>query len=115
MRKIALLAFVFITSSPAFGDVEFHNANQITDYEKNKREYSTYLNGVMNGLFWANSFTSAMNNVTLFCLPENVSPSDIDYIGILDRYISVGDKVEKVKYIEMALVAALIEKFPCNK
>ncbi|HCA6400373.1 TPA: hypothetical protein MXU26_002484 [Pseudomonas aeruginosa] len=114
MKIKSLLALAFTIVSPAFADVKFHNANLIADYKQNKAEYSTYLNGVMNGLFWANSYTMAVKNVKIFCLPENLSPSDIDYVGILDRHISSDANADKEKYIEMALVASLTEKFPCN-
>jgi hypothetical protein len=114
MKRYIILALAYAMSGQAFADVEFSNANPIEHYEKNKGAYSTYLNGVMNGFFWANAFAASKNNVKLFCLPENISPGDIDYLGILDRHISQGDNAKKEKYIEFSLVVALMEKFPCS-
>ena len=95
-------------------DQMFHNANKISDYNENKDAYRGYLNGVMNGFFWANAFSSSLNNVKSFCLPENISTSDIDYIGILNRHLEKSTALDKEKYIEASLMIALKEKFPCK-
>lgn len=110
---IAIILFLGIASC-VHADQLFHNSNKISDYIENKDEYREYLNGVMNGFFWANAFSSSTNNVKSFCLPENITTSDIDYIGILDRHLKNSTSLDKEKYIEMSLMIALIKKFPCN-
>lgn len=110
---IAIMLFLGMASC-VHADQLFHNANKISDYTENKDEYRVYLNGVMNGFFWANAFSSNTSNVKSFCLPENVSTSDIDYIGILDRHLEKSTALDKEKYIEMSLMIALRDKFPCG-
>ena len=110
---IAVALFLGMTSC-IHADQLFRNANKISDYIENKDEYRGYLNGVMNGFFWANAFSSNTSNAKSFCLPENISTSDVDYIGILDRHLEKSTDLDKEKYIEMSLMIALKDKFPCR-
>lgn len=117
MKNGVVFSGIILLGATQLGYAEnaFSNANKISDYKANKSFYHQYLNGVMNGYFWANSYSSSQLGGRIFCIPENLTPSDINYIRILDTHIENKANAKREEFIEVSLLFALVEKFPCSE
>jgi hypothetical protein len=78
-----------------------------------------YINGVGQGISWANSYLHSTNRQRLYCAPENLALNADNYEDMLDRHIAKLAKTvtqEKLdgSFIGLVLLRALIETFPCK-
>lgn len=80
--------------------------------------FMTYLDGVGKGWLWANAKLDSKKQPLLFCVPPTLSLTADNYIHLIDAKIKAaraqGGLNEKAP-IELILLAALEEAFPCKK
>src|ERR1700726_1900226 len=77
-----------------------------------------YIDGVGNGLLWANSVLKAENKEPLFCNPDLALNED-NYLALLDRQIKDGTPAKTAwrddDPIEIILLRAMQRTFPCRR
>jgi hypothetical protein len=77
--------------------------------------YKNYMNGVGKGLFWANAALHNRGSQRLYCQPDNVELNRDNYLEVVDRYIATHrNELSKDFPLELVLLQALVEKFPCK-
>lgn len=113
MKKIivsASLLFAAVSSSQAM------SIKQYQDYMRNPktRETVTMLVGATGfGAMWSNIVLESRGKNRLYCPPADKQFVDTDFVSILDAAIpsASGDYA----MVEMVLVNALADKYPCKK
>ena len=90
----------------------------VESYLKDKNYFKTFdeawLDGVYNGLESANAALMTSKQTPLFCSPLKMAMTESQIKSILDRFISAHkDKVGMSDSIDMLLLIALEETFPC--
>lgn len=81
--------------------------------------FKAYLDGVGNGWLWANAKLESKKQPLLFCVPSTLRLTADNYLGLIDAKIKAargaqGGLNEKAP-IELILLTALEEAFPCKK
>jgi hypothetical protein len=74
-------------------------------------EVQAYLQGVGEGLGWAIAFTDDPHP-KLFCAPDDKAHDRAEYIQILDSFETAHPDMQEYP-VEMVLLLALQEKYPC--
>ena len=77
----------------------------------------TYLQGISDGLGWANATLIAAGKPALFCQPDRLGLKTDNIEDILNRYLSEHATVFRAHGdypIGMMLLASLKEAFPCS-
>ena len=106
LARVATLVLSLLSAGTATADIFYEDF----DKHRNNPLYQFYLQGVANGIAWANS--SARNEGHgLFCPPEKMAITPEQYLDILDRYMR--DHPGGADYMGLSLVLALKETFPC--
>lgn len=100
------LVLSLLVAGTATADIFFE------DFDKNRNNppYQFYLQGVADGIAWANSIGRNEGH-GLLCPPDKMAITPEQYLDILDRYMR--DHPGGADYRGMSLVLALKETFPC--
>ena len=113
---VACSALLLLIASPAFSlPLKAYKAARRAD---SIESIANYIDGVANGLLWANSALQAENKEPLFCIPDLTLNQD-NYLALLDRQIKDGTPTKAAwrdeDPIEIILLRALQRTFPCKK
>lgn len=107
--KTVLLIFALALSETAFSETT------LQQYEEHRQdaEMAIHFNGIYNGIFWSNVYQAIKEKPMFYCPPDslgNETPMEI-----LDNYLAkTEDKHLGDDPIAALLLAALIDKYPCN-
>jgi hypothetical protein len=115
-RLIACSVSLLLIASPAFSlPLKAYKAARRSD---SIETIENYVDGVGNGLLWANSALQAENKEPLFCIPD-LTLNEENYLALLDRQIKDGMPTKAAwrddDPIEIILLRALQRTFPCKK
>ena len=80
--------------------------------------FKTYLFGVGQGWLWANARLGNKNQPKLFCVPPSLSLNFANYLSFLEAKINSSraqGKLNEKMPVEVFLLAALEESFPCSQ
>ena len=78
----------------------------------------TYITGVGRGIFWVNSYLQEYGAGEIFCPPPKLHLDAEIIASLLDQEIREppsGKQWEADTPIEMIMVVAFLDRFPCNK
>ena len=118
MKSLFLSSFasLLLTAIPAFSLPL--KAYKVARKADSIETIENYIDGVGNGLLWANSALQAENKEPLFCSPDLALNED-NYLALLDRQIKDGMPTKAAwrddDPIEIILLRALQRTFPCKK
>jgi len=83
---------------------------------KNSESFKFYITGVGVGLMWANTGLENIGRPPLYCQPGKLALNVDNILQILDDYIDrKKDQLKPDLPVEMLLLYALKETFPCKK
>jgi hypothetical protein len=103
---------VTLTTSPAAAELSARDS--IDKYRKNDPQISLFLNGLLQGFEWANSFLHTANRPEIFCEPEKLALTVNQEVDILNRYIEENPTYSNYP-VGAVLLQALRDAFPCSK
>ena len=94
----------------------------ISSYQENikvssKRDVTYfYLEAVGTGITWTNSVLVSKMGYSLFCMPKRIPLKGEVAASILNRYLSSsqGRQLKKNDSVSLALLVALMYRFPCS-
>jgi hypothetical protein len=112
-RSILAIALVLMsTTANAVTIKEFHIVESIGGeaWEKGK----TYVNGLGSGLAWANAALNVDHQRRLFCPPGKLDLNIDMFLNMIEKSIKEHKYPESTN-IELVLLAAMEETFPCDK
>ena len=115
-RSIVKLLFCscLISLSPQARAVDAARLPEFRDDET----FKTYLYGVGQGWLWANARLETKNQPKLFCIPLSLSLNIENYLSLLEARIKrlrAQGKLNEKMPVEVLLLAALEESFPCSQ
>ncbi len=115
--RVTVFLCVFCTS------VQAHAVTTIEQYQKEihgdgpelSKEFTlVYIKGLLEGFEWMNIAIGAEGKMSpLFCTPPKLAITPIQAVDMLDRYLK-DHKTKASDPIEIHLLYALKETFPCN-
>ncbi len=111
-----ILAVSYFAPNSASSDMSIASyQNNIGNSSKQDMTYF-YLEAVGTGVTWTNSVLESQTNTSLFCMPERTSLKGELAASILDKHLSSsqGRQLKKDDSVSMALIIALMYRFPCN-
>ncbi|HWS02817.1 MAG TPA: hypothetical protein VN448_05415 [Gammaproteobacteria bacterium] len=112
MKKCIAVAALSILSfsQPAQAEVS------ISDYEKYKGDegFKMYLGGYLEGLKWANLMMMRNKLPSLYCPPPELGLTVDNGIQILDDFIEHSKNLEGNDHIEVVMIFAMQNAFPCK-
>lgn len=77
--------------------------------------FKGYIGGIGQGITITNTSLKIDKKPVIFCLPDDKIFDADDYIVLIDNYLEKnGDKLEHDYQINMVLLLALKEAFPCG-
>ena len=83
---------------------------------KTVESFKFYLEGVGSGFSWYNVFIVQKGGEPIFCEPENMSLNHLNYINLIEHYSKTFPKLSSDDMpVNMILLYALVEAFPCKK
>jgi len=106
-RAVTTIAIALLWSSSAFTDVKYD------DFDANRDQFTTYLSGVSRGISWTNSWASIRGHPA-YCPPPDLAITNEQAIDILDRYVQKRGESARNDPIELLLLQALRDVFPCK-
>ena len=106
LARVATLVLSLLSTGTATADIFYEDF----DKHRNSPLYQFYLEGVANGIAWANS-AARKEGRGLYCAPKRMAITPEQYLDILDRYMR--DHPGGADYLGLSLVLALQETFPC--
>ncbi len=114
-RSIAIVAVIVMLSSlSAYADAT------VEEYEaelKGDETFAIYMNGLSQGMGWANVAARERCGEALYCVPEKMVLGTEDFVRILDDYIQHRRKTGTLKpsdRIGPLLLSGLQRAFPCK-
>jgi hypothetical protein len=106
---LVLLAAAWI--SPAHGEVFLDQYQAV----KEATWFKQYVDGVGTGFSWANTDLRMRKETPLYCQPAHLAMYPENYLNILNNYISRrGNSLSENSIVELLLLNALKEAFPCG-
>lgn len=98
-----------------------HAGVPLKDYEKFKKSESfyPYINGLGEGLKWANQMMEGKKKQPMYCQPHTAPPVKADFlIAIIEAEIKLFKETKSKTVddfpIELLLIDGLMRAFPCN-
>ena len=114
----AILFLVFVAATtPTYADIpvsfykKLHNVSDIAGFKD-------YITGLGRGVFWSNTVLEHDGKPKIFCMPGNLHLDEGIILSLLDQEIrtpSNGVDWKPNIPIELIMVAAFRNKFPCDK
>lgn len=75
-----------------------------------------YIAGVGKGMLMYSIYAETKSGIKpLFCVPGNLALNEDNYQSILDGYLAAHKALPEGMTIEILMIYALIEAFPCKK
>ena len=100
------------TAAAEFSAVEFLKAYDSSTGDM-KEMYLQYLNGVQNGISWANSLVERkFPQARTYCPPRKLKPTATGTVTILRQFVAEFPK-NKAAPVGAAILLALKNKYPC--
>jgi len=120
MRKEIVLALAVLLLLPFSAEAEFTlgQYRQIVQDPALKERLDSYLTGVGRGVFWANVMLRAQKKRQLFCMPAELSLDEGIIESLFDQEIRRPTKSAHYGEdtpIELILISAFIQRFPCEE
>ncbi len=117
---LALLMFFAASSADATPTKKFYLENKDRSDTMMKERLKLYIDGMGEGISWANNLIKQLYGKKLYCQPENLALNADNYLDILDRQLkkeqkrikSLGWKDKTV--LALFLLDGLQETFPCE-
>ena len=115
VASLVLLAIMMLSAPKELYAVSLQAYNKIKTTDK----FKTYINGVGEGMSWANSMLTIKKQPPLYCSPPTETMDENDYINIIDREIKRTSRTRKIdpnkpSAVEMILLFGLVVEYPCR-
>ena len=108
---LILLSFSMVPAEAAMTIDAYHEAKKSDD----TKWFKGYIGGIGQGISVSNASLKIDRKPVMFCLPGDKIFDADDYIHLIDGYLDKNsDKLERDFQINMVLLLALKEAFPCN-
>lgn len=104
----AVLLLGYATPASAF--------RTVAEYEQVKAqpEFAQFLFGVAEGFMLSQAIYKKNNRGVIYCPPEKLQFSQLDYVSLVDREVASGQQPPG-KLISVVLIEVMINKFPCAR
>lgn len=112
LRFAFLAAMLHWSEADALTVREYTNIRDSADLAR-YRDLKIYISGLAAGYAWTNTALIAEKVDPLFCLPPNM-PISVDWTPLIDNEIGKPE-TRRDDFIELLLLSALRNKFPCVK
>ncbi len=106
--QVLLITFGLLTTSIHAMTLEEYQAR------KDERNIKFYIAGVGGGYYYSNNYLDTIGRLKLYCQPSSVNISGEMYPAILETYASNLGKQVKGVSVEIILLKALVELYPCH-
>lgn len=116
MKRLIPAACIFILTTFAYGNAWAVTAQQYVDF-KNEDGMNYYINGLGEGMGWANIALVNRGEAPLYCQPGKLAITMDNYIMILDNFIEDAKKKNKYRAedpVGMYMLIGLQRTFPCK-
>ena len=112
MKELIAIAVFSILSLSQTAQAEV----SISDYKKYKEDegFKMYFGGYVEGLKWANLMMKRNRLPSLYCQPPDLGLTVDSRIQILDDFIAQSKNLEGNDHIEVVMIFAMQNAFPCK-
>lgn len=89
----------------------------VAEYEQARNhpaEFAQFLFGVAEGFMLSQAIYKKNKRGVIYCPPENLQFSQLDYAGLVDQEIK-NNQHPPEKLISVVLIEGMIGKFPCRR
>jgi len=106
--QVLLITFGLLTTSV--------HAMTLEEYQARKDESNIkyYVAGVGAGYYYTNNYLDTIGRAKLYCQPLSLNISGETYPAILETYANSSGKKVKGVSVEIILLKALVELYPCK-
>lgn len=100
---------------PACAEDNLHStANFLKHYANEEMWARMYIRGLGDGFSVSNATLGAAGVAPLYCPPEKVGIVDAQYVAIIKSFLAKYPKVSREIGVEVVLMTALQDAFPCK-
>jgi hypothetical protein len=111
-RLLSLTVLALIAASPVRAEISTQDA--LKDYDSGSKIVITYIQGLRQGLEWANAGNRHINQRPLYCPPPKLALSLQQYVSVLKDYMSKHPQLNE-EPVGASLLMAAQDAFPCQQ
>ena len=117
--RLVVFTTLLLMAWPSLSAADFSLKSYLNLRDKPQTQESlrTYFIGVGRGIFWANVLVTTNGTSPIFCMPKGLALDEGIIQSILNQEIRENDEkhvYESDTPVELILVHAFINKFPCT-
>ena len=114
VRAFLIMALLFLIISPAKAGSEVSTRDMLNSYDKGASIAVAYLQGLRQGLEWANALNNTTHQRPLYCSPPKIALTLDQYVSVTKDYLRKRPELNE-QPVGLTMLLAAEEAFPCRE